>query len=418
MAKTKLFDRIKNTFTWKDPPEEMWETLTLDDPRGWEDYLSDSLDRTDRSEITYYICLKILSESVAKLSLHLKDADNQKVYGKDVNHLLQVRPNAYMTPTDFKMIMEYNRNHYGNAYAYIETDQNGGRVGLHPLDPAKMRIVVDDAHILKADKGYIYLYSHGDKTYRFVDKEIIHLKGGLSDNGIVGKSVAEELGSTIRGAKEAQRYLNALYARGLTANAILQYTGDLSEHKRHELVKTITEFARSEESGNIVPIPYGMDLRPLDIKLTDAQFLELRAFNSLQIAAAFGVKPNHLNNYDKSSYSNSEMQNLTFYIDTLLVILRKWEEELDYKLLFKSETKEGLHTQFNVSTILRGDIKSQAEALNKLVAGSIYTINEARRFSSLPPIENGDAVLVNGSYVGLEDLGAAYVARKGGDKND
>ena len=61
-----------------------------------------------------------------------------------------------------------------------------------------------------------------------------------------------------------------------------------------------------------------MKLTPLDIKLTDSQFFELKKYTALQIAAAFGVKPNQINNYDKSSYSNSEMQQLSFYVDTEL----------------------------------------------------------------------------------------------------
>lgn len=162
-----------------------------------------------------------------------------------------------------------------------------------------------------------------------------------------------------------------------------------------------------------MPIPLGMKLTPLDIKLTDAQFFELRKFTSLQIAAAFGLKPNHLNNYDKSSYSNSEMQNLTFLIDTLLYILRKYEEEFDYKLLYRDESQKGIHTEFNVATILRGDLKSQAEALQKYVSGGIYTPNEARNYAGMPKIDGGDVLMVNGTYVALENLGQAY--KKGGE---
>ena len=171
---------------------------------------------------------------------------------------------------------------------------------------------------------------------------------------------------------------------------------------------------RDKDNGNIVSIPLGMKLTPLDIKLTDAQFFELRKFTGLQIAAAFGIKPNQLNNYDKSSYNSSEMQNLTFLIDTLLVILKKYEEEFDYKLLFEDEINRGVHAEFNVATILRGDLKSQAEALQKYVSGGIYTPNEARIYSGMPKIDGGDVLMVNGTYVPINDIGKAY--EKGGEK--
>ena len=66
-----------------------------------------------------------------------------------------------------------------------------------------------------------------------------------------------------------------------------------------------------------------------------------------KIAAAFGIKPNQINDYEKSSYANSEMQQLSFYVDTELFILKQYEEELNYKLLTDSEIKEGYFFKFN-----------------------------------------------------------------------
>ncbi len=159
-----------------------------------------------------------------------------------------------------------------------------------------------------------------------------------------------------------------------------------------------------------------MDIVPLDLKLTDSQFFELKKYTALQIAAAFGVKPNHLNDYDKSSYANSEMQNLTFYIDTLLYILTLYEEEFNLKLLTENERLKGLHFEFNVASILKGDLKTQAECLTKYVQSGIYTINEARKMAGLTAIDGGDVIVMNGSYVPLEKLGIAY--EKGGAKSE
>lgn len=75
-----------------------------------------------------------------------------------------------------------------------------------------------------------------------------------------------------------------------------------------------------------------MKLTPLDIKLTDSQFFELKKYTALQIAAAFGVKPNQINDYSKSSYANSELQQLSFYVDTELFVIKQYEEEINYKM--------------------------------------------------------------------------------------
>lgn len=372
----------------------------------------------DLSEITYFTCLKVLSESIGKLSINLKDSDNNRIYAHDSLQMLKVRPNKFMTPTTFKALIEYHRNHSGNAYAYLQYEKNGKLEGIYPLESRNMQILIDNADIFQRGNKmyYRYLAPKTGKTYIFEDKEILHFKGGLSEDGLVGKSVRETLASTLKGVKVSQQYLNNLYEKGLTAKAILKYTGDFDSKKKAMLVNELANFATGNDSRGIIPIPLGMDLVPLDLKLTDSQFYELKKFTSLQIAAAFGVKPNHLNNYDKSSYANSEMQNLTFYIDTLLFILNQYEEEFNYKMLSEEERKKGLRFEFNVASILRGDLKTQAESITKYVTGSIYTINEARTYAGLPKVADGEKILVNGSYVELKNVGNAYL--KGGENDE
>ena len=69
-----------------------------------------------------------------------------------------------------------------------------------------------------------------------------------------------------------------------------------------------------------------------ELRLEFVEIYELKKYNSLQIAAAFGIKPNNLNDYSKSSYANSSAQNLSFYIDTLLYNITLYEQELNRKL--------------------------------------------------------------------------------------
>ena len=372
----------------------------------------------DLSEITYFTCLKVLSESIGKLSINLKDSDNNRIYAHDSLQMLKVRPNKFMTPTTFKALIEYHRNHSGNAYAYLQYEKKGKLEGIYPLESRNMQILIDNADIFQRGNKmyYKYLAPKTGKTYIFEDKEILHFKGGLSEDGLVGKSIRETLASTLKGVKISQQYLNNLYEKGLTAKAILKYTGDFDSKKKAMLVNELSNFASGSDGRGIIPIPLGMDLVPLDLKLTDSQFYELKKFTSLQIASAFGVKPNHLNNYDNSSYANSEMQNLTFYIDTLLFILNQYEEEFNYKMLSEEERKKGLRFEFNVASILRGDLKTQAESITKYVTGSIYTINEARAYAGLPKVADGEKILVNGSYVELKNVGNAYL--KGGENNE
>lgn len=370
------------------------------------------------SEVTYFACLKILSESLGKLPLKMYQNTEHgiiKAQGNDVYSLLKNRPNPLMTSTVFWSTLEMNRNHYGNGYAWLRF--NGSRlVDVWIMNSKYVTVLVDDKGIFGNKNGIWYRYSdpYTGKQYLFSNDEVIHVKTSHTFDGLVGKPVQEILKHTLDGNLESQKYLNNLYKSGLTGKAVLEYTGDLNQEARERLLKGFERFANgADNAGKIIPVPLGMKLEPLDIKLTDSQFFELKKYSALQIAAAFGIKPNQINDYEKSSYASAEAQNLAFYTDTLLWILKQYEEEITYKCLTSQERKQGFYFKFNVNVILRADMKTQMEALAKGVNNAIYTPNEARDYLDLPADENGDVLVMNGNYIPLNMVGQQY--QKGGE---
>ena len=370
----------------------------------------------DISEITYFICLKNLSEAIGKMPIYLMDGNKNRITDHETAKILTVSPNRVTTPAQLLTFMEYCRNHYGNGYAYPYRDYKGNLQDIFPLDPRCVTIWVNNTDDL-INRPYFYTYNDtkSGKTMWIMPEDMIHIKSFLTgDGGYAGKAVREILASYMAGNKASQAFLNDLYQHGLTANVVVKYVGDLSKEKKQVLIKQMAEIA-GKTTDRILPLPANWDIAPIDLKLTDSQFYELKKFSASQVAAAFGIKPNHLNNYEKSSYANSTAQNLSFYVDTLLYNLTLYEQELTRKLLTIKEQALGMHFEFNVSVILRGDPEQQARALQTYVNSGIYTINEARRKAGLPPITGGDVILVNGSYVPLNEAGKAYSALKGGE---
>ena len=370
------------------------------------------------SEATYFACLKILAESLGKLPLKMYQDTERGIVKSDkteMYNLLKLRPNPYMTSTTFWSTVEMNRNHYGNAYVWCRF--TGPQLkDLWIMPSQETTIVIDDEGILgtKGKIWYKYTDRYTRKIYTFNSDEVMHFKTSTTFDGIVGMPVKEILKNTVEGSLESQKFMNNLYKTGLTGKAVLEYTGDLNKEAKDRLVKGFEEFANgSKNAGKIIPVPLGMKLVPLDIKLTDSQFFELKKYTALQIAAAFGIKPNQINDYEKSSYASAEAQNLAFYVDTLLYILKQYEEEITYKILSSQLINQGYFFKFNVNVILRADIKTQMEALSKGVNNGIYTANEARSYLDLPAEEGGDILMVNGNYIPITMIGQQY--QKGGE---
>lgn len=371
------------------------------------------------SEATYFTCLKVLSESVGKLPLKLlQHKDNNGVItarGHPFYKVLHNRPNPYMTSTAFWSTIEQNRNHYGNAYALIKGA--GSKMSLWILPSEEVEIWYDDDTILSDVPDIYYIYSHGGKMYQFSSEQILHFKTSNTFDGIKGIAVREQLKMTIDGNIKAQKMLNSMYKSGFTAKAVVQYTSDLSDKNLEKFKNKIEKFAGSdlddEETKNIIPIPIGTTLTPLNIKLADNQFVDVKKYSALQIASAFGIKPNQIGDYEKSSYASAEAQQLSFYVDTLLYIIKQYEEELNYKLLSDEDIENGYYFKFNVAVILRADLKTQVDTLCQAISKFLYTPNEARALLDMESKEGGDQLLGNGASIPVQLAGTQYVKEDG-----
>lgn len=379
------------------------------------------------SESTYFICLKVLSESLGKLPCKLmkraSDGGIQAMRDDHLNYLVGFRPNRYMTASAFWATMELNRNHWGNSYAFI--NGHGSNMTLWPLPSDEVDIWYDDSQMLKDVPDIYYLYSGGSEHIWLTSEEVLHFRSSFSFDGIKGVSVLDQLRGTVNGNVKSQQLVNNLYDNGMTSKLVINYTSDLSPENEKKFAKGIQKFTRGEfrKDGieNIIPVPFGTTVQPLNMKLADSQFIEIRRYSALQIASAMGVKPHHIGDYTKTSYASEEAQQLAFYVDTLLYILNHYEQENTYKLLPEKRTLGGEEFKFNVNAILRADLKTQIDSLSEGAKNGLYTLNEARSKLDLPSKPGGDKLLVNGNSIPAEMAGAQYTKtnnEQGGDNND
>lgn len=380
------------------------------------------------NEVTYYTCLKLLAETIGKMPIKYYQRTKVgriRAQPTAMTRLMSVRPNPYMTPTTMWTTTEMNCQHYGNGYIWIRRGFTPSTYGgeYKPLDMWPMQsncvtVYMDDVGVF-GDEGKLY-YAYVDpktgKSYMFPSEDVIHVRTWYSLDGITGQPVRKILKDTIEGMSAGQDVMNSQYKHGLSAAMAMQYLGDLSDGKRSQLAKKFADaLSGPKNAGRVVPVPIGLTLTPLNISMADAQFAELRKASALQIAAAFGIKPNMINNYDKSSYASSEQQALDFLVGTALIRIKQYEEEIDAKTLEPWEAAENYFYKFNEKVILRADSKTQMETLKDGVNNGIYKPNDARDYLDLPWDPAGDKLIVNGNYIPLEMVGQQYgISQEGG----
>jgi len=378
---------------------------------------SSTIDSNKIGEITFFVCLKFLAESIGKLPIKqytfTKKKGKEIVHDAHINRLLNIEPNPYMGATSFWQAVENNRNYYGNAYVYIQR-KKGIIDSLWILPSQEIQIYVDDAGIFKKKDALYYKWTdRNNNKHYFNQSEIAHYKSSTTFDGIVGLAVKDVLKLNIETGQYSQAYLQKLYAGNMFGGKIiLQYTGELDKNASDALITETESYANSVGTGKFLPLPLGVNATPMDMKLSDAEFTELNKLNALQIASAFGIKPNILNNYEKSSYANSETQQLDFYINSLLPTLKHYKEENTRKLVFKTTLEH------DEKDLFRLDPVKQMTVLQKRINNFMGTINDCREELGMPYIDHplANVPIGNGNYKTLDQL--VEEMKKGEECND
>ncbi len=199
----------------------------------------------DMKESTYFSCIKIISESIAKCKFQvIQETDKGEIVLK--NHylydLLSLRPNTYMSAVDcFKAFIGLSI-HYGVSGLLINRNSKGKVIGLYPV--RLIECTIDDAGLIKGTKNNKILWDwqgvEGETGSAF-DKDVVVLRDFTLD-GIKGKSIRSVTGKTLDTSIKSQDYLNKLFGNGLTNKLAVQLVSDIKDDK--ELNKIQEKFNR------------------------------------------------------------------------------------------------------------------------------------------------------------------------------
>ena len=109
-------------------------------------------ERSSMQMTAVYSCVRILSEAVAGLPLHLyrynDSGGKEKAVDKPLYRILHDEPNPEMTSFIFRETLMTHLLLWGNAYAQIIRNGKGEILGLYPLMPSKMTVDRDKNGVL------------------------------------------------------------------------------------------------------------------------------------------------------------------------------------------------------------------------------------------------------------------------------
>ncbi len=404
----------------RDAPKEKLPEVTDNVRDSGQTFLfgrADSGERVDEKSAmqiaTVYACVRLLSETVAGLPLHLYQFTDDTEKGKEqarkhpLYKVLYRQPNPEMTSFSFRETMMTHLLLWGNAYAQIIRDGKNNILALYPLYPENVEVDRDE-------NGEIYYIYHaytnevpGDqnKDLYFRRDEIFHVPG-LGFNGLVGFSPIAMMKNALGTTLAVEKYGSAFFRNGAQPSGVLEHPGVLKNPEKIRENWSDT-YGGTNNAHKVAVLEEGMTYKPISLPPEDSQFLSVRQFSVEGICRIFRVPPHMVQDLDHATFSNIEHQSIDFVVHTLTPWLVRIEQAIEKDLLLEEE-QDRYFPKFNVDGLLRGDYQSRMSGYATGISNGFLSPNDVHRLENMdliPAEKGGDDYYLNGGYVRLEDAG-------------
>lgn len=314
--------------------------------------------------------VNFVAEKVASLPIyHIKEDEEgtQKVVRDAFDWVLRTRPNDLQTPTVFMTRTISQLWLSNNAFVLPEWENNGNLKALYPVPLQAFKI--------QQDKNGLYDVHFAGFGISFPYSELIHLQRFPRDNRGAEKQATGSY-VTVVNSMQTQAVKDADSSGRISA--ILKTTADLkSRDMKAKLEEFKDLFQTAENTTGMGMIGGTYDIQELKLKSSPMDVNLLNAITS-NLLNYFGVSKELING------TATELQNEQFVDYPIKPLVKQINEEFTYKLLSKSEIKQGHKLTASTQGMEISTMAAKTQFIDKFAYHGFMSGNEARRIVDMP----------------------------------
>lgn len=387
-----LFDRFRKSVEERNSSDEYWGGMALN-------YSSFNGYQQNKALLlsAVYRSVECISDTIAQLPLKLYSIDIDGYRNEENNSelydILTKQPNAKMTAFSMMKAAVASILLTGNAYILIRREANKVKDLLY-IPSGFVNIVETPEKIEYQIQGFKQLVPSTD---------IIHLKN-ISLDGVRGVSTLQYARISLGIATASENTANNFFKSGGAISGILSTANQLSSKQKEDVRQSwAAAYGSNNERNGIAVLDGNWQFQELSISPADAQLLESRKFNVIDIARFFGVPPTKLFDTAGVNYNSLEMSQLAFLTDCIQPMLVKIEQEFETKLFNRGE-RTMYDVKFDTTMMLRTDKNTLGNYYKNMFNMGVYSPNEIRKALDMTAIANGDAHLAQVNLTTLENI--------------
>lgn len=303
-------------------------------------------------------CLKCLADSVAGLQHGVFRRVDSKTVERVTGHpigMLLADPNSRQTSFEFIWNIVDDLCAEGDFFAEKVFDAAGNVAALQRLEPCKTTI----EETTDGTKRFRFTGRDGRQRVLLED-EVWHIPMPPLRENIAGSSpILVDGREAVAVAIALQRYANILFTNDATPPYAFSMEGNFADAASKEnFLKSIRRWWTGKGRHRPGVLEYGMTPHRMGLSAEEAQFVETRKELWIDLCRIWRVPPHKVGLLANATFSNIEHQGLEFVIDTLRPLLELIERSVSKFLIDEPD----IHFEFNVESLLRGDVKARYEA--------------------------------------------------------
>ena len=349
---------------------------------------------TSKTVSTAYRAGNIISDDFAKMPFQQirrngRNIEQVEPDARTMNlaYLLEVSPNQWgWTPFQFKKAIAQWQIYHGNAIVWRP-----------PVWPPQLLILPANRTrpVFDVDGALWYEHRFSNQKVEYIPSvEILHLLINPDDTGFWGRGVVTFARETLGRQLGAYKTQAKLYAQGMKSSAYIQIGSALDAAGRKKVRDSYQEAL--EAYGLAVFDSKITKFEPIQMKMTDSQFLEQINATDQDIANFYGM-PAHMLNMGKEAYNSNEQKYIEYLNTTLDSYLVPFEQAARIKWL-TAEEQSNTYFKFVRSALLRMDAKGRAETNEIRIRSGQMTPNEAREKDDCSAYDLGDQYYMTSNY--------------------
>lgn len=343
-------------------------------------------------------CVAKISGAYVSMPIHEYSLDGGDIPARlprsDTWYLLNEQPSPQFTSASMWEGVGMAQLLRGDAYGLIRWRMNGAIREILPLPWGSVSPV---RTVTEGVRYYVNLPSHGISTW-FDPSDILHFPGlGFDDSTMRSMSVIQfGARNAIGNALAMDEYSGKFFENGAHPSIVLNTDKKMDPQQIADMQAMFARRHAGLANAHRLPLVLteGIAANVLSLTAEDAQLLEARKFQVLDVARAFGVPGFMINESTGATSWGSGIESIgrAFVQYTLQPWLRKIEQELNRKLYPRNN---GRFLEFYREALYEGDIDAQGKyfrsALGGPGAGDAYmTVDEVRRIKRMPPVDGGN----------------------------